>query len=175
MPGPRCSPRSSDTCLVIVGLMFDLGRPWFIWHQLIYMNPHSVMFEVGFCVMFYTTVLMFEFSAAVLERFDLVKPLKMVKTCLIPLVIAGILLSTLHQSSLGTLYLIMPTKLHPFWYSPALPFFFFISAVCGGPGDDDLRVVVEFAGLWTAVGAADHRGTGRRPLRDAVDLCAAAL
>ena len=38
--------------------MFDLGRPWFIWHQLIYMNPHSVMFEVGFCVMFYTTVLM---------------------------------------------------------------------------------------------------------------------
>lgn len=119
-------------CLVIVGLMFDLGRPWFIWHQLIYMNPHSVMFEVGFCVMFYTTVLMFEFSAAVLERFDLVKPLKWVKACLIPLVIAGILLSTLHQSSLGTLYLIMPTKLHPFWYSPALPFFFFISAVAVG-------------------------------------------
>ncbi len=66
-------------CLVIVGLMFDLGRPWFIWHQLIYMNPHSVMFEVGFCVMFYTTVLAFEFSAAVLERFNLAKPLKCVK------------------------------------------------------------------------------------------------
>lgn len=118
--------------LVIVGLMFDLGRPWFIWHQLIYMNPHSVMFEVGFCVMFYTTVLALEFSTAVLERFNLVKPLKVVKACLIPLVIAGILLSTLHQSSLGTLYLIMPTKLHPFWYSPALPFFFFISAVAVG-------------------------------------------
>ena len=37
--------------LFIVGLMFDLGRPWFIWHQIIYRNPHSVMFEVGFCVM----------------------------------------------------------------------------------------------------------------------------
>jgi Ni/Fe-hydrogenase subunit HybB-like protein len=119
-------------CLVIVGLMFDLGRPWFIWHQLIYMNPHSVMFEVGFCVMFYTTVLALEFSTAVLERFKLATPLKWVKTCLIPLVIAGILLSTLHQSSLGTLYLIMPTKLHPFWYSPALPFFFFLSAVAVG-------------------------------------------
>jgi Ni/Fe-hydrogenase subunit HybB-like protein len=119
-------------CLVIVGLMFDLGRPWFIWHQLIYMNPHSVMFEVGFCVMFYTTVLMFEFSTAVLERFNLVTPLKWVKAALIPLVIMGILLSTLHQSSLGTLYLIMPTKLNPFWYSPALPFFFFISAIAVG-------------------------------------------
>ena len=47
--------------LLIIGLLFDLGRPWFIWHQMIYLNPHSVMFEVGFCVMFYTTVLMFEF------------------------------------------------------------------------------------------------------------------
>ncbi len=119
-------------CLVIFGLMFDLGRPWYIWHQMIYMNPHSVMFEVGFCVMFYTTVLMFEFSTAVLERFNLTKPLKWVRACLIPLVIMGILLSTLHQSSLGTMYLIMPTKLHPFWYSPALPFFFFISAVAVG-------------------------------------------
>ncbi len=119
-------------CLVIVGLMFDLGRPWYIWHQLIYMNPHSVMFEVGFCVMFYTTVLMFEFSAAVLERFNLAKPLKWVKAALVPLVVLGVLLSTLHQSSLGTMYLIMPTKLHPFWYSPALPFLFFISAVAVG-------------------------------------------
>ena len=119
-------------CLVIVGLMFDLGRPWYIWHQLIYMNPHSVMFEVGFCVMFYTTVLMVEFSTAVLERFNLARPLKWVKAALVPLVILGILLSTLHQSSLGTMYLIMPTKLHPFWYSPALPFFFLISAVAVG-------------------------------------------
>jgi Ni/Fe-hydrogenase subunit HybB-like protein len=48
------------------------------------------------------------------------------------LIVAGILLSTLHQSSLGSLYLIMPSKLHPFWYSPALPFFFFASAVAVG-------------------------------------------
>jgi Ni/Fe-hydrogenase subunit HybB-like protein len=119
-------------CLVIVGLCFDLGRPWFIWHQLIYMNPHSVMFEVGFCVMFYTTVLFFEFLPNVLERFNLKTPLKWVKNIMAGLVVAGILLSTLHQSSLGTLYLIMPSKLHPFWYSPALPFFFFGSAIAVG-------------------------------------------
>jgi Ni/Fe-hydrogenase subunit HybB-like protein len=119
-------------CLVIVGLCFDLGRPWFIWHQLIYMNPHSVMFEVGFCVMFYTLVLFFEFLPNVLERFNLKRPLKWVKGIMAGLVVAGILLSTLHQSSLGALYLIMPSKLHPFWYTPALPFFFFFSAVAVG-------------------------------------------
>jgi len=119
-------------CLVIVGLLFDLGRPWFIWHQLIYMNPHSVMFEVGFCVMFYTTVLFFEFLPNVLERFNLKKPLRWMRAVMAVLVVAGILLSTLHQSSLGALYLIMPSKLHPFWYTPALPFFFFASAVAVG-------------------------------------------
>lgn len=118
--------------LVICGLMFDLGRPWFIWHQLIYYNPHSVMFEVGFCVMFYTTVLALEFSPVVLERFNLRGPIKIIKAILIPLVILGVVLSTLHQSSLGTLYLIVPSKLHPFWYSPALPFFFFLSAMAVG-------------------------------------------
>jgi Ni/Fe-hydrogenase subunit HybB-like protein len=119
-------------CLFIVGLLFDLGRPWFIWHQLIYMNPHSVMFEVGICVMTYTAVLFFEFLPNVLEKFNLVWALKIVKFLMPMLIVAGILLSTLHQSSLGSLYLIMPSKLHPFWYSPALPFFFFGSAIAVG-------------------------------------------
>jgi len=68
----------------------------------------------------------------VLERFKLEKPLKIVRAALIPLVILGVILSTLHQSSLGTLYLIMPEKLHPLWYSPLLPVFFFISAIAVG-------------------------------------------
>jgi len=118
--------------LFIVGLLFDLGRPWFIWHQLIYMNPHSVMFEVGFCVMTYTTVLFFEFLPNVLERLKLKTPIKWIQKIYPVLIVLGILLSTLHQSSLGSLYLIMPSKLHPFWYSPALPFFFFGSAVAVG-------------------------------------------
>lgn len=118
--------------LVCIALMFDLGRPYRIWHPLIMRNPHSVMFEVAYCVMLYTTVLALEFSPIVLERFDLEKPLKVARAALIPLVIGGVILSTLHQSSLGTLYLIMPEKLHPFWYSPLLPVFFFISAIAVG-------------------------------------------
>jgi Ni/Fe-hydrogenase subunit HybB-like protein len=118
--------------LFIVGLMFDLGRPWYIWHQLIYMNPHSVMFEVGVCVMSYTTVLFFEFLPNVFERFNLQAPIKWIKKIYPVLIILGILLSTLHQSSLGSLYLIMPSKLHPFWYTPALPFLFFGSAIAVG-------------------------------------------
>jgi len=118
--------------LVCVALMYDLGRPYRIWHPLVMRNPHSVMFEVAYCVMLYTTVLSLEFSSIVLERFKLEKPLKIVRAALIPLVILGVILSTLHQSSLGTLYLIMPEKLHPLWYSPLLPVFFFISAIAVG-------------------------------------------
>lgn len=118
--------------LVSVALMFDLGRPYRIWHPLIMRNPHSVMFEVAYCVMLYTTVLALEFSPIVLERFHLHKAVKIIHGAVIPLVIGGVLLSTLHQSSLGSLYLIMPEKLHPFWYSPLLPVFFFISAIAVG-------------------------------------------
>ncbi len=118
--------------LVCMALMYDLGKPYNIWHPLIMRNPHSVMFEVAYCVMLYTTVLALEFSPIVLERFNLQKPLKIVRAILVPLVILGVLLSTLHQSSLGTLYLIVPEKLHPFWYSPLLPLFFFLSAIAVG-------------------------------------------
>jgi Ni/Fe-hydrogenase subunit HybB-like protein len=118
--------------LVCVALMYDLGRPYRIWHPLVMRNPHSVMFEVAYCVMLYTAVLSLEFAPIVLERLNLQKPLKIMRGILIPLVIGGVILSTLHQSSLGTLYLIMPEKLHPFWYSPLLPVFFFISAIAVG-------------------------------------------
>ncbi len=118
--------------LVVVALLFDLGRPYRIWHPLVMWNPHSVMFEVGWCVTLYTTVLSMEFLPAVLERFGLQRPLKWMQTALIPLVIAGVILSTLHQSSLGSLYLIVPHKLHPLWYSPLLPVLFYVSAICVG-------------------------------------------
>ena len=115
--------------LVAVALIYDLGKPYNVWHPLVMWNPHSVMFEVAWCVMLYLTVLALEFSPAVLERFKLHKPLKLIKAVTVPLVIVGVVLSTLHQSSLGSLFLIVPSKLHPYWYSPLLPLFFFISAV----------------------------------------------
>ena len=118
--------------LAVCGLMYDLGRPWDIWHAIIMWNPHSVMFEVAWCVMLYTTVLFLEFFPIVLERFKLNKILKIMKKVAIPIMMLGILLSTLHQSSLGSLYLIMPEKMHPLWYSPLLPVFFFLSAISTG-------------------------------------------
>jgi Ni/Fe-hydrogenase subunit HybB-like protein len=118
--------------LVICGLMVDLGRPWAIWHAIIMWNPHSVMFEVAWCVMLYTTVLALEFSPVVFERFKLERPLKIIKAVTIPLVVLGVLLSTLHQSSLGSLFLIIPGKMHPLWYSNIIPFLFFISCVAAG-------------------------------------------
>jgi Ni/Fe-hydrogenase subunit HybB-like protein len=118
--------------LVIAGLMADLGRPWAIWHAMIMWNTHSVMFEVAWCVMLYTTVLALEFSPVVFERFKLEKPLKIVKAITIPLVIAGVILSTLHQSSLGSLFLIIPSRMHPLWYSNIIPFLFIISCVAAG-------------------------------------------
>jgi len=118
--------------LAICGLMFDLGRPWAIWHAIIMWNTHSVMFEVAWCVMLYSTVLFLEFFPVVLERFKLVKLQKILKSVAIPIMMLGILLSTLHQSSLGSLYLIMPEKMHPLWYSPFLPINFYLSAISAG-------------------------------------------
>jgi len=118
--------------LVVVALLYDLGRPDRIWHAIIMWNPHSVMFEVAWCVMLYTTVLALEFSPVVFEKLGWEKPLKWIKAVTVPLVIVGVLLSTLHQSSLGSLYLIVPDKLYALWYSPLLPVFFFLSAIAVG-------------------------------------------
>jgi Ni/Fe-hydrogenase subunit HybB-like protein len=118
--------------LVIFALLFDLGKPWNIWHPLVMWNPHSVMFEVGWCVMLYTTVLMLEFIPAVFERLRFYKGLKLVGLISPVVVILGVVLSTLHQSSLGSLFLILPNKVHPLWYSPLLPVQFFVSAIAAG-------------------------------------------
>jgi Ni/Fe-hydrogenase subunit HybB-like protein len=118
--------------LVIFGLLYDLGQPWRIWHALIYWNPHSVLFEVAWCVMLYTTVLALEFAPVVFERLRLEGPRRVLHAVSTPLVIVGVVLSTLHQSSLGSLYLIVPEKLHPLWYSSMLPVLFFLSAVGAG-------------------------------------------
>ncbi len=120
--------------MVVCGLIFDLGKPWNIWHPIIMWNPHSVMFEVGWCVMLYTTVLSLEFAPVLLERFKLDWLLKLLKPVTPVLVIVGVLLSTLHQSSLGSLFLILPEKMHPLWYTPMLPVLFFASALAAGIG-----------------------------------------
>lgn len=118
---------------VATGLLYDLGLPLHIWHPLVYRQPHSVLFEVAMCVMLYLTVLFLEFCPAILEHPRLQFPLiqrihASLKKLTIPLVIAGIVLSTLHQSSLGSLFLIAPYRVHPLWYSPLIWILFFVSA-----------------------------------------------
>jgi Ni/Fe-hydrogenase subunit HybB-like protein len=118
--------------LVSVGLIYDLGKPYNIWHPLIMYNPHSVMFEVAWCVMLYSAVLALEFSPLVFERLGWERSRRFIHQFTIPLVIAGVLLSTLHQSSLGTVFLVVPGKLYRLWYSPYLPVLFFLSALTVG-------------------------------------------
>jgi len=118
--------------LVVVGLMFDLGRPDRLWHPLVMWNPHSVMFEVAWCVTLYSTVLFLEFLPMVFEKFGWNRPLEWIHKISVPLMILGVLLSTLHQSSLGSLFLIVPEKLYPLWYTPMLPLMFYVSAIAAG-------------------------------------------
>jgi len=118
--------------LVTVGLLYDLGRPDRLWHPLVMWNPHSVMFEVAWCVTLYSTVLFLEFLPVVFEKFGWHKPMEWIHRISVPLMILGVLLSTLHQSSLGTLFLIVPEKLYPLWYSPILPLLFYVSSIAVG-------------------------------------------
>ena len=95
---------------------------------------HSVMFEIAWCVMLYFTVLNLEFGTVILEHPWFQRPLfqwisYVLHRLTIPIVIAGIVLSTLHQSSLGSLFLIMPFRVHPLWYSPLIPIFFFVTSI----------------------------------------------
>ncbi len=118
--------------MVIIALLVDLGQPWRIWHMIIYWNPQSPLFEVGWCVLLYTIVLALEFSPNIFERFSMKVPLRWIRAIQIPLIIVGIVLSTLHQSSLGSVLLMMPDMIHPLWFSPVLPVLFFLSAVMVG-------------------------------------------
>src|SRR5262252_3169289 len=92
---------------VIAGMMYELGLPWRIWHPIVMWNRHSVLFEVSWCVMLYTTVLALEFSPALVEKIPFAKLrewyLHWHHEILIALVMAGTLLSSLHQSFLGGL------------------------------------------------------------------------
>jgi Ni/Fe-hydrogenase subunit HybB-like protein len=119
--------------LVILALMVDLGQPWFIWHIFTTPNIHSPLFEVGICVVSYTVVLALEFSPALWEALKWNVPMKIIRAIQIPLVIAGICLSTLHQSSLGSMLLVNATSINPLWYTPILPILFYCSAIAVGP------------------------------------------
>ncbi len=136
---------------VAVSVSVDIGRWYYIWHPLVMWNGNSALFEVGICVMMYLTVLYIEFLPMVTERFigqvnlpgflsrfnklvdGLLRKLdKGLNKTMFIFIIAGVVLSCLHQSSLGTLMIIAGPKMHPLWQTPILPLLFLLSAFAVG-------------------------------------------
>ncbi len=119
--------------LVVFALHYDVGRPWRLPYPFfVQSGTTSVLFEVGLCVFLYLIVLFVEWVPSALEWLGFKKPRNVIVRMTLALTIFGVVLSTMHQSSLGALYLIAPSKLHPLWYSMFLPLFFFVSAIAAG-------------------------------------------
>jgi Ni/Fe-hydrogenase subunit HybB-like protein len=121
---------------VCVGYAYELGLPWLFWHAFIYWNPHSVLFDVMFCILAYTTVLTIEVSPAIVEKLPWngfrAKYLHWHHRLATAVVLAGVLLSSMHQSYLGGLFLIFKGKIYPLWYTPHLTTMFYLSAIPAG-------------------------------------------
>ena len=136
---------------VALGVLMDLGRWYFGWHLAYMWNGSSVLFEVGICVLTYVTTLYIENIPLLTERFiglvnlpgmlgkfnrAIDKFLRILDTIagkiMFFFIILGVVLSCLHQSSLGTLMMIAGPKVHPLWQTPISPLLFFLSAISVG-------------------------------------------
>lgn len=117
-----------------LAVIIDLGRYWQAYNLLLpwYAQPSSVMFEVALCVMAYITVLWIEFSPAFLERFGLTGVRAKLRKYMWVFIALGVLLPTMHQSSLGSVLLVMGSQLSPLWYTTWLPLLFLLSALAMG-------------------------------------------
>jgi Ni/Fe-hydrogenase subunit HybB-like protein len=117
-------------------VIFDLGRYWQAYNLLLpwYAQPNSVMYEVALCVMAYVVVLWIEFSPAFLERWGLDGIKRIVERWMFVIIALGVLLPTMHQSSLGSMLLVMGYRLSPLWFTEWLPALFVISALAMGYG-----------------------------------------
>jgi len=119
--------------MVFLAINYDVGRPWRLPYPLVVQQgTTSLLFEVAGCVALYLTVLFLEFMPAPLEWLGFKKVRELAVKLTLALTVMGVVLSTLHQSSLGAIFLIAPSKLHPLWYSPYLPVYFFISSIIAG-------------------------------------------
>lgn len=117
----------------VVFLMTDLGRPWRIYYPMILsFGPASVMFLVAWHVTLYLSVQALEFSTSAFEWLGLRGLRKLIVGATLVLTVAGIMLSTLHQSALGAMFLLAPGKVHPLWWSSYMPWLFFVSALAAG-------------------------------------------
>jgi Ni/Fe-hydrogenase subunit HybB-like protein len=118
--------------MAVIALFFDIGHPFRLWHPSIMWQVHSVMWVVAIHVILYTTTLAIESSPMLFEKLKMHKALKTVNTIMIGAVVFGVMLSTLHQASLGAVFLIAPSKMSPLWFTNFIPYMFLISAIAMG-------------------------------------------
>jgi Ni/Fe-hydrogenase subunit HybB-like protein len=127
------------------GVALDIGRWWNIWRVPLFFwhwNFNSVLLEVALCIMSYMFVLWIELSPAFLEKAEAVgspavkrfavRTRPIIEKALLWITALGILLPTMHQSSLGALMLIAGPRLHPLWNTGWLPLLFLISCIAMG-------------------------------------------
>lgn len=128
--------------VVGVLLFLDIGR-WPQFYNIFvpgFINLHSFLEEVSLCITLYTVILVLEIAPVFLEKFNIKAPIRWINSAIYWIAGAGIVLSTLHQSSLGSMFLLMPYKLHPLWWTPALPVLFFLQAVYTGLGTTAIAI-----------------------------------
>jgi Ni/Fe-hydrogenase subunit HybB-like protein len=146
----------------IVGILLfmDIGR----WHHFYnifvpqWLNLHSFLEEISLCVTLYSGILVLEIAPVFLEKWGYTKPIRWIERGIFVIAGAGIVLSMLHQSSLGSLFLLMPHKLHPLWWTPALPLLFYLQAVYTGLGMTAIAVKL----IWKALKLPINRVLFRR-------------
>lgn len=122
--------------LAAVGVFFDIGRYWHMYNIFIpkYNNYNSVLLEVALCIAAYVLVLWIEFAPAFVQNTKMTKLKKVLEKVLFFFIALGILLPTMHQSSLGSVMILAGRKLSPLWWTGMLPLLFLVSALFMGYG-----------------------------------------
>ena len=130
-----------------VSIFIDIGRYWQMYNVFLpkYINLNSIMFEVAACIGAYVFVLWIEFSPTFMEKFQAHDTKKKMNKIMFFFIAIGVLLPTMHQSSLGSLMIIAGDKLSPIWQTGWLPLLFLITAIAMG------YAIVIFESLFSAV------------------------
>ena len=115
-------------------VIFDLGRWWNVWHIFWpgYAQINSVMFEVAVCISAYIVVMWIEFSPVFLEKLGLKDVKRKLNKLLFFFIALGVLLPSMHQSSLGSLLVVFGYQVHPLWQTILLPLLFLMTAILMG-------------------------------------------
>jgi Ni/Fe-hydrogenase subunit HybB-like protein len=116
------------------GVIFDLGRWWNVWNMFWpgSINPNSVMFEVAVCITLYIIVMWIEFSPTFLEKMGKHDTKKKLNKAMFFVIALGTVLPMMHQSSLGTLLVVMGVQINPLWQTPVQPALYLLSAIAMG-------------------------------------------